>query len=217
MWLLGLSVINLGIILWNFHRLPTNFYGEHPLVFIILKILIVPILCLHVFLELGQIPNLVGCFALFSWLGDIVLLSKRYIAYTLGGILFLFAHVSMIRFYDPPLEKTDWIVFLIGLPSAVALIVYLFPLIILKRTEYAGVVAYLIVLSASLFAAAQRKFVIDPLSPQYVMSTFGHFVFTVSDFFLIKSLAVREENTSNFKILLTYGVAQICIFSALAF
>jgi uncharacterized membrane protein YhhN len=152
---------------------------------------------------------------LFSWLGDIVLLWKSYIAYTLGGILFLIAHVMMIRFYDPPVDGTDVVVAIIGVPSALALLAYLFPLVMTKRKEYFGVLGYMVVLSLSLFASAQRKLKMDPLSLRYILGTLGHFFFTISDFFLIKSLVDRTEETSNFKILLTYGVAQILIFYAL--
>jgi hypothetical protein len=79
------------------------------------------------------------------------------------------------------------------------------------RIEYLGVIGYFTALDLSLIASAQRKLIMDPLSLKYVSGTLGHFFFTLSDFLLVGSLANRSEETSNFEILLTYGLAQILI------
>jgi uncharacterized membrane protein YhhN len=215
LWIL-LSVVNLAIILWNFWIEPKRFYGRYPLVFIIAKIMILPLLFIHLWETMDEVPQKVALFVLFSWLGDIVLLFTQYIAFTLGGVLFLIAHLFIILHYNPPVDRLDVVVILIGLPSTIALFGILYPSILSKRIEYAGVIGYLAVLDGSLIASAQRKLVMDPLSAKYILGTLGHFLFTVSDFLLVRSLAERTEQTSNFGILLTYGSAQILICWSLA-
>ena len=204
---LTLSLVNLTVMLWNFLKAPDKFYGKYPKVFCTLKPLIVPLMALYLYLSMESIPTYLGYFCFFSWLGDIALLWTSYLANTVGGVMFFFAQISIVAFYNVPLEKTSPLAVALFLPSTVVLIAYLVPLIFVKRPEYWGAVIYLLALNAALGSAVQRCVVMSPFSIAYIFGFIGHQLFVVSDVVLVRGLMLRRSNTENFQIILTYVLA----------
>ena len=204
---LTLSIINLLVMLWNFLKAPDKFYGKYPKVFCILKPLIVPLMALYLSVSMETISPYLSYFCLFSWLGDIALLWTTYLANTVGGVMFFFAQLSIVAFYNVPLQKTSPLAVALFLPSAFVLIGYLVPLIVRKRPEYLGAVIYLTALNAALGFAVQRCVVMSPFSIAYIFGFIGHQLFVVSDVVLVRGLMLHRENTENFVIILTYVLA----------
>ena len=202
-----LSLINLLVMLWNFLMAPDKFYGKHPAIFKTLKPLIAPLMLLHFYLGMETVPSTLVSFSIFCWLGDIALLWTSYLANSIGGVCFLFAQLSIIAFYNVPLDRTSPLALFLFLPSTCVLVFYLFPLIIGHRPEYITAVGYLLSLNAALASAVQRCVVMKALSSPYILGFIGHQLFVVSDVVLVRGMMLKIENTQNFTVILTYVLA----------
>lgn len=204
---LALSLVNLVAMLYNFAKGPTQFYGRNPLIFKLLKPFIAPLMLLYFYVSFEEVPKYLLYYSVFCWLGDLALLSRKFIANNIGGACFFCAHLSMIAYYNPPRDRSNILVLVLSLPSTLLFLFNLFPLLFKKRIEYAHSIFYLVVLNGALVASVQRCVVMDPLSLKFILAFIGHELFIMSDFYLVKGMALRKEDTENFKVILTYVLA----------
>ena len=209
-----LVMVILFVMLWNFWMEPNKFYGKYPIVFIVLKPCIVPLMLLYLYFT-GDVPTCVIYFCVFCWLGDIILLWKSYLANTLGGICFLCAHLSIIMYYNVTWNETSLFAILLILPSTAVLNFVLFPMIFKYNWTYVGAIAYLICLNAALAAAVQRYQYMNPLSLGYILGFIGHEIFVASDFILVRGILMKKEDSQNFWVILTYVLAIVFILAGI--
>jgi uncharacterized membrane protein YhhN len=210
---LALGVVNLAIMLINFHLSPSDFYGRVPLAFLITKPLIIPLAYLHLSLNLRSVPRFLVIFCVSCWVGDLFLLYDSFWTNGAGCISFLVAHLALIRWYAPDWKQFRLWVLVMSLPSTLLLLSVVPAL--LKRWDLCGAIGYFVFLDLSLIAFLQKHIAVKGLrSPKTWVGFAGHVMFTVSDSILLAALVDRTLNSSNFQILLTYTVAILGISAA---
>ncbi|KAH0788660.1 hypothetical protein GPJ56_007342 [Histomonas meleagridis] len=208
---LGLLLVALDttILMGNFVLKRESFYGRYPMVFAITKMLIIPFIFLHLYLNMDSVPLLVGLFTLFSGIGDILLLGRQFLHNVTGCFSFFLAHSSLIKYYDNVFVKPSWVAIAFCLPQMFLLFGYLGK-IILKKPQYSAGFLYLGILSLGLLSAFNRYYVYG-LSLTFFCAYLGQTIFIISDTALFAGIFLDVETAHNILVLPTYILALVLI------
>ena len=209
--LLGLLLVaaDTFILMGNFFMKKESFYGRYPIVFKITKILIVPFIYLHFYLNMENVSLMLKLFSLFSCIGDILLLGRKFIHNSSGCFSFFLAHLSLIKYYNNLFIKPSWVAIVFCLPQTIFLVRYLVP-IIKRDAKYALASIYVGALSLGLLSAFNRYYTYG-LSLTFLFAYLGQTIFIISDATLLTGIGFEIENAYNMIVLPTYIIALVLI------
>jgi uncharacterized membrane protein YhhN len=189
---------------------------EHTLTQQVTKAILIPVLVAWVLTGLKKFPSSLKTWLLialfFSWVGDILLMFQERDAlfFLLGLSSFLLAHIGYIVLFHKirvreAVKSNPWFLVLVVIYYA-GLISWLGPYLGDMKLP---VRIYGVVISFMFLLALHMLYIKDKVAGKYMMG--GAALFIISDSVLAINKFYQPFEMAGFIIMLTYGLAQLCI------
>jgi len=202
-------LVNTSIILINLLLNTSCFYGKSKLVFVISKILIVPLIA---FINKPKTINFYVVFLLFSWLGDIALLFRHELFCVVGSLFFLVGHLYYAKFISPHSLKITTFSVILFIPPLSIILFKVIPDIFKAKFIYHLSIFYIAILLRTMLKSTQIYQHSSPFNRNFWFNYIGYFCFIVSDSILLVNEALQKMNGMvNFYVLLFYALSQFLI------
>jgi hypothetical protein len=199
----------------NFLLSRSKGYGRYPILFIITKTLLVPLVGLIWYQVTTDFDHKVILYISLCWIGDLCLLARfqagliEWIICIVGSAGFLAAHIVMISYFDIDWSKIPIWTPICAIPCA-WLCIKLLPCVKCANVSQKYITLYYFILQLTYVCAIMRASVFPVWHPSYLMCAVGYFCLVVSDSFLI----AREfggKNERRCETMLSYGIAELLI------
>jgi uncharacterized membrane protein YhhN len=190
--------------------------GRYPILFVITKVLLLPLIGLIWNQITTDFDRRVIAFVILSWMGDVFLFAhihKDFFQWTLaliGSIGFLLAHFTMISYFRIKLSQVPWWAPLFAIPSA-CLCVRLLPRLNCGGVSQKFAFVYYFVLQAAFITAVMRAGSIAVSHPSYLLCAIGYFWSVISDSILLAREFGVVKKEYRCETMGTYAIAQTMI------
>lgn len=204
-------ITNILVMLINLYEGKGLTFGKNEKLFIANKVLLIPsISILWYFLEEKHNITIL-LFLIFSWIGDLLLLSDDFIFLILGGISFAASHFTMIHFYGIHWSLVPFYSYILLLPGTLFLFGSLIPKIKLCGPKDFCVILYCLILQLSFASATARSYMYPIFHPSFILSYLGYFSFLLSDYFLLSVEMQLTPKPRRVEIMGFYSLSEILI------
>ncbi|KAH0788507.1 yhhn family protein [Histomonas meleagridis] len=209
-----LLVVNFIIVSFNLILGKGATFGVNFKLFVVTKLLIVPS-AFFVATQLGkEIDYKITLFAVFTWLGDACLISRKFSINAIGAACFALGHLLLnIYFHIHWLQvpKKD---LLIILPLPIIFLLIFVPHFRFQKIRDYFASCYFCLLLYNCACASARIYTYPITHPSYLMCLFGYIFFVISDSILVAyEMGMGSKKPHRFGVLSTYYIAQTLIIS----
>jgi len=190
--------------------------GRYPKVFIVNKILLVPLAYL-MWTQLTKdfSPYITG-FAILSWAGDVLLFFKDIFLKAFGALSFGLCHLAIIKYFDIHWALVPWTAYIKYIPLLIGFLVLLVSKFDFTKVKSYGAILYTSFLHIAVLSSAVRSYIYPLTHPSFLLCFIGYAFFLVSDSFLFSNELEIDLKPRRYEIMLTYAVAQGLIFTGVA-
>ena len=190
--------------------------GKWPRLFVVTKILIMPLAFL-VYSSLTTNYNfLVVTYIVTSWLGDICLLAARTSIQAVGCSLFALSHISLSISFNIPWRSVPFSAFMKSIPTNFFLLYFMATHLDFHSPFHAAAGAYCAVLMFSSTVAGLRTTLYPIDHPSFVLCFFGYLIFLFSDCLVIRNKLRMDSAPWRFSVMSTYCLAQLMLCCGVA-
>jgi uncharacterized membrane protein YhhN len=208
--------IDVLFMMFNFLLSRNRGYGRYPVLFVITKTLLVPLVALIWYQVATNFDRKVIIYIILCWLGDLCLLARfnagviEWVISDLGSLGFFIAHIVMISYFDIAWSRIPIWTPICAIPCAIFCL-KLLPHLKCPNLSQKCVTVYYIILQLAYVCAIMRASVFPVWHPSYLMCAIGYFLLVISDSFLLAREFGVTKNERRCEVMLSYGVAELLI------
>ncbi|OHT04989.1 yhhn family protein [Tritrichomonas foetus] len=154
-------------------------------------------------------------YLIFSFLGDVLLMSYNFQIYIFGGVFFLLSHIVLIILFSVDWKKVTFISYVFILPGFLLHAIFLYPHLIKPEMQAINFLIYSLILEIAAASSIGRMYKFKKINSHFTLIAVGYFFFLVSDFFLLYKEITQTPTDFKHAIMGTYIIAQFLIVKGL--